>query len=331
MGCAHHHDHSGHDHSGAESHLGIALLITAAYMIAEVVGGLVFNSLALLADAGHMLSDTMALGLSWMAMRIGKRSPTEKHTFGFKRTEILVALFNGLALWVIAGIIVYEAVHRFLSPSPVAGGGMLAVAGVGLAVNVFMAALLFRDRKTNLNIRGAFLHVVSDALGSVGAILAALIILATGFYIADPIVSVLICILILYSSWGLVKESVHILMEGVPPDVELPAIEEALVGHAGVCCVYDLHVWSISSNRTALSAHVVLSGPETDSDEILTGLNDILAERFGITHTTIQLETSHEMRSQAEGLFCREGTMCNGSLPHSNFSRDVGSEDYKAK
>ncbi len=329
MGCTHHHDHSGHYHSAAETHLGIALLITAAYMIAEVVGGLAFNSLALLADAGHMLSDTMALGLSWVAMRIGKRSPTEKHTFGFKRTEILVALFNGLALWAIAGIIVYEAVQRFLTPSPVAGGGMLAVAVVGLVVNLVMAALLFRDRKTNLNIRGAFLHVVSDALGSVGAIVAAIIILGTGFYLADPVVSVLICLLILYSSWGLVKESVHILMEGVPPDVELPAIEEALVGHAGVCCVYDLHVWSISSNQTALSAHVVLSEPQSDQDEILAGLNDILAEKFRITHTTIQLETSHEMRSRAEGLFCREGTTCNGSISPAGMQGDVRSEDYK--
>lgn len=328
MGCAHHHDHSDHNHGRGETSLGIALLITASYMIAEVVGGFLFNSLALLADAGHMFSDAMALGLSWVALRIGKRSATDRHTFGFRRTEILAALFNGLALWAIAGVIVYEAAHRFLNPSPVAGGGMLAVAAVGLIVNLVMVALLFRDRKTNLNIRGAFLHVVSDALGSVGAIAAALIILATGFYMADPLVSVLICVLILYSSWGLIKESVHILMEGVPSEVELPAIEKALLSGNGVCCVYDLHVWSISSNRTALSAHVVLSDPKLDPHETLEGLNDILAEKFQITHTTIQVETTHSMRSHAEGLLCREGTVCNGGVSsrgnHAQASSECG-------
>lgn len=329
MDCSHHHDHSGPDHGRGETSLGIALLITAAYMFAEVIGGLFFNSLALLADAGHMLSDAMALGLSWMALRIGKRSPTDKHTFGFKRTEILVALFNGLALWAIAGVIVYEAVHRFLSPSPVAGGGMLAVAGVGLIINLVMAALLFRDRKTNLNIRGAFLHVVSDALGSVGAILAAIIILTTGFYVADPLVSLLICLLILYSSWGLIKESVHILMEGVPSGVEVSAIEQALLGSNGVCCVYDLHVWSISSNRTALSAHVVLSDPKMDPHEILEGLNHILAEKFQISHTTIQVETSHEMRSHAEGLLCRTGTVCIAAVSSRGNHTSLPSESCK--
>jgi len=311
MSRAHNHNHAHHDMGSGEARLGIALVITAGYMVAEVAGGIFFNSLALLADAGHMLSDVMALALSWVAMHIGKRSPTDRHTYGFKRTEILAAMVNGLALWVIVAVIFYEAVQRFMSPAPVAGKGMLMVASVGLAVNLGMAAMLFRTREHNLNLKGAFLHVLSDALGSVGAIVAAIVILGTGAFWVDPLVSVLIGFLIIYSSWGLLRESVNILMEGVPPGVEIKDIEDALLEHAGVCCVYDLHVWSITSNRVALSAHVVLSEPEGNRVEVLRGLERLLGERFGITHTTIQVETTHEMRPESESLVCREGTVCN--------------------
>ena len=311
MAHTHHHNHA-HDESGSgETRLGIVLFITAGYMVAEVVGGIVFNSLALLADAGHMLSDVMALALSWIAIQIGKRSPTDRHTYGFKRTEILAALVNGLALWVIVGVIFYEAVLRLLKPAEVAGLGMLVVASLGLVVNLAMAAVLFRTRQVNLNLKGAFLHVLSDALGSVGAIVAAVIILSFGAYWSDPLVSILIGLLIVYSSWGLVKESVHILMEGVPPDVQIKKIEDAILEHGGVCCVYDLHVWSITSNRVALSAHVVLSEPERGRMEVLRGLEKLLAEKFDITHTTIQAETTHEMRPGGDPLVCRAGTVCN--------------------
>ncbi len=294
-----------------ERRLAAALVITAGYMAVEFVGGLVFNSLALIADAGHMLSDAMALALSWVALQIGKRSPTDRHTFGFKRTEILAALLNGVALWVIVGVIFYEASHRFMKAEPVAGMGMLIVAAVGLAINLIMAGLLFKSRAENLNLRSAFLHVLSDALGSVGAILAALIILGTGRYWVDPLASVLIGVLILYSSWDLVKESVQILMEAVPLGVSIRDVEEAMVQQPGVCCVHDLHVWSISSNRVALSAHVVLSEPEQDRTTVLEGLNEILREKFKIDHTTIQVEDTHEMHANTEGLVCRPGTACN--------------------
>jgi len=251
--------------------------------------------------------------LSWIAMHIGKRSPTDRLTYGFKRTEILAALINGLALWVIVGVIFYEAVHRFLSPATVAGAGMLVVASAGLAVNLLMAAMLFRAREHNLNLKGAFLHVLSDALGSVGAMVAAIVILRTGAYWTDPLVSILIGLLIVYSSWGLVRESVNILMEGVPSGVEIRDIENALLEHGGVCCVYDLHVWSITSNRVALSAHVVLSQPDENRVEVLRGLEKLLAEKFDITHTTIQAETTHEMRPGSDSLVCRAGTVCNSS------------------
>lgn len=313
MDCRHHHHHNGHieRQGNGETRLTISLFITAGFMVAEAIGGIVFNSLALLADAGHMLSDAMALGLSLIAIRIGKRSPTDRHTFGFKRSEILAALLNGLTLWAIAGIILYEAVHRLLVPVTVAGTGMLLVASAGLAVNLIMAAILFRDRQAGLNLRGAFLHVLSDALGSVGAIVAATAIIFTGFYWADPMVSVLICALILYSSWGLVKESVHILMEGVPKRVDIRAVEEALLRRPGVCCVYDLHIWSITSESVALSAHVVLTRPDGDRTALLRDLNEVLTNEFGISHTTIQIECTHEMRPGFAGAVCREGTSCN--------------------
>jgi cobalt-zinc-cadmium efflux system protein len=306
-----HHNHYSPERTVGERQLAIALIITAVYMVVEAVGGLLFNSLALLADAGHMLSDAMALGLSWVAIKVGKRTPTDMHTFGFRRSEILAALFNGLSLWAIVLIIGYEAFHRFFNPKPVAGTGMLIIAVIGLLVNLIMAGLLFKTREENLNLKGAFLHVISDALGSVGAITAALFILALGLYWVDPLVSVFICILILYSSWGLVKESVHILMEGVPMGLKVEEVEGAILALGGVCCVYDLHIWSIASDRVALSAHVVLSEPCKDYHELLKSLNEKLREEFDITHTTFQIEISHEMRIENGMPVCRAGTLCN--------------------
>jgi cobalt-zinc-cadmium efflux system protein len=309
------HCHHGHEHdltSRGETRLTVALILTATYMVVEVLGGIFFNSLALLADAGHMVSDAMALALAWFAIRLGKRSPTDRHTYGFKRTEILAALVNGVALWVIVAVIFYEAVMRLMRPAEVAGLGMLVVASVGLTINLIMAAILFGSRDENLNLKGAFLHVISDALGSLGAIVAALIIMGTGAYWSDPLVSILIGILILYSSWGLIRESVNVLMEGVPAGVDIQEIEQALVQHQGVCCLYDLHVWTIGSNSTALSAHVVLARPDEDRSELLRGLERLLHDRFSISHTTIQLETTHEMRPSADARVCRAGTACNG-------------------
>jgi cobalt-zinc-cadmium efflux system protein len=311
MEHAHHHIHGDLGSGKSRTRLIIALFITAGYMVVEAVGGYLFNSLALLADSGHMLSDVMALGLSWLALQIGQRSPTDRHTFGFKRTEILAALMNGVALWAIVVLLFYEAARRFFHPPQVEGTGMLIVAAVGLAVNLLIAALLFRSRRENLNIRSAFIHVIADAMGSGGAILAALVILATGFNWVDPVVSVLIGFLILFSSWELLKESVHILMEGVPTGLQISDIEQTLLEQNAVCCVYDLHVWSITSNRHALSAHVVLSDLTEDRNEVLKRLNTVLVEKFHIDHTTIQIETSHEMRNEAEGMACRAGTSCS--------------------
>jgi len=303
------HEHT-HDHLKFERRLAIALVITALYMVAEVVGGLVFNSLALLADAGHMFSDMVALALAWLAFQFGKRAPTATHTFGFRRTEILAALLNGLILWAIVAVICYEAVHRLVSPPAVQGGGMLVVALVGLGVNLAMAALLFESRKDNLNIRGAFLHVSADAFGSLGAGVAGAIIIITGANWVDPFASFLIGALVLSSSWGLVRDSVQILMEGAPAGLNIREIEQTLIQEQGVCCIYDLHVWSITSDRHALSAHVVLAETEPDHTAVLKRLNGLLWERFRIDHTTLQLEATHEMRAGAEGPVCRAGTTC---------------------
>ncbi|MGC8659388.1 MAG: cation diffusion facilitator family transporter [Desulfomonilaceae bacterium] len=294
-----------------ETRIGIAFALTCIYMIVEAGGGLFFNSLALLADAGHMLSDALALGLTWMAISVGKRSPSDRLTFGFIRSEILAALVNGVLLWLIVAVIFYEAIQRLMNPEPVQGLGMFSVATVGLVLNVAMAAMLFSERNVSLNIKGAFLHVISDAMGSVGAIGAGLLIICTKAYWIDPAVSAFIGILILVSSWGLLRESINVLMEGVPKGVQLSEIESALVKVNGVCCVYDLHVWSISSSTVNLSAHVVLTNTDRDSNDILIEINSILGRKFHIDHSTIQIEKTHEMRSEANGKSCRAGTYCN--------------------
>jgi cobalt-zinc-cadmium efflux system protein len=307
----HNHDHSNTYAPDSQNRIAIAFFVTAAFMVAEVAGGIVFNSLALLADAGHMVSDIAALALSWIAIRIGKRPPTDRHTYGFKRSEILTALLNGLALWLIVGVIFYEAVHRLFNPEPVKGLGMLVVGGLGLAVNLLMAWLLFGSRRESLNVKAAFIHVVSDALGSVGAIIGALIILGTRLFWVDPLISLFIGALILYSSWGLIKESTHILMEGTPPGLNVSEIERAVLQQSGVCCIHDLHVWTIAGQRAALSVHVVLAEPESvDGNEVLMDLRNMLKAKFNIDHSTIQIETTHDMRSDTEDLTCRPGTAC---------------------
>ena len=306
----HNHQHIATRAWDTQTRLAIAFFMTAAFTVAEVVGGILFNSLALLADAGHMLSDILALGLTWIAMRIGKRLPTDRLTFGFKRSEILAALLNGFALWAIVAIIFYEAAHRLLKPQPVIGLGMLLVALVGLCVNLLMAWLLFGSRGESLNIKSAYIHVISDALGSLGAIVGAVVILTTGLFWVDPLVSVLIGLLIVYSSLGLIKQSINILMEGVPSGLDVSEIEQAVLQQNGVCCVYDLHVWSISGEKPALSAHVVLAESNVDRNEVLMDLSKLLKTKFNIDHATIQIEATHEMKPGAEGIACRPGTAC---------------------
>jgi cobalt-zinc-cadmium efflux system protein len=277
--------------------LKLALALSCIYFFAELIGGFLTNSLALLSDAGHMLSDIGALTLSLFAFRIAKRPATVSSTFGYHRVEILAALFNGLTLWLIVGVIFAAAYNRFLDPPPVESYGMMVVASVGLLVNIVAGAILYGSHHHNLNLRGAFLHIVSDALGSVGAIAAALIMVFTGWYVADPMISILIGLLILHASWNLVKESLSVLMQAVPKGIRLEDVQKCLEEVEGVSKVHDLHVWAVTSDLFTLSAHAVVENGG-DFHQVLNGIEEALKERFNIEHTTIQLEI--ESREEKE-------------------------------
>lgn len=267
-----------------------ALAISVLYFFAELIAGFVTNSLALLSDAGHMLSDVGAMALSLFAFRMAQRPATHHSTFGFHRVEILAALFNGLTLWLIVGVIFAAAYQRFFHPPVVESYGMMIVAVFGLAVNIAAAVILHGGHYHSLNMRGAFLHVLSDAIGSVGAIAAGLIMMSTGWYLADPLVSVFIGALILFSSWSLIKDSLSVLMQAVPKGIRLEEVRETIESVDGVAKVHDLHVWAVTSDIYTLSAHAVVENGG-DFHQVLNGIEDTLKERFHIEHTTIQLET----------------------------------------
>ena len=292
------------DHAREVGAVRVGLGATAVLCVAELVGGWFTNSLALMTDAAHMLSDVAALGLSLFALWIGSRPASMTKTFGYYRAEILVALVNGVVLWVIVVFITLEAWRRLFAPPPVAGGGMLALATVGLAVNAYVASQLREHRQHSLNLRGAYLHVLSDLLGSVGAAVAGATILLTGWNAADAIASALIAALILFSSWSLVREAVDVLMEAVPSHVDVDALRRALEGVPGTDEVHDLHVWSLTTGRCALSAHVVVrecdpgNGAEHGDDAILAAMAELCARDFRIEHVTIQIE--HESRLHTE-------------------------------
>jgi cobalt-zinc-cadmium efflux system protein len=285
-GHRHHAFQAGRDASGRR--LVWVLVVTAVFMVAEVVGGLVSNSLALLADAGHMFTDVAALGLSVFAMRLAKAPPTGKRTFGYVRLEILAALVNGAALLVISGFIFIEAWQRLRAPVVIDGVVMLVVATLGLAVNALGAFLLHGHAHENLNVRGAYLHVIGDLLGSVGAILAGVIVLTTGWSPIDPIISAVIGLLILYSAWNLVREAAEVLLEAAPAHVDLDAILADLEGIEGLSDVHDVHVWTLTSGFVALSAHGVIDDPAHHT-RILDEVREHMG-RHGIKHVTFQIE-----------------------------------------
>lgn len=291
----HGHDHSHHDHarSGNKKGLAIALVITLGIMILEFVGGLLTNSLALLSDSGHMLSDASALLLSLVALWFAARPSSPNKTYGFYRFEILAALLNGVALFVIAGFIVWEAIQRFDDPPAVASGSMMLIASIGLLANLLSAWFLMRmgDVKNNVNLRSAYLHVIGDALGSVGAIVAGILMIAFGWYIADPMISILVSILILKSAWRIIQNTVHILMEGAPAAINPDEVTKSLLSIPGVTAIHDLHIWTITSNFDSLSAHLVVKDDVTGY-EILQQAIDLLESRFHIEHSTIQIENS---------------------------------------
>ena len=277
-----------------------ALIFTSIFTVIEFVGGLLTNSLALIADAGHMLTDAAALALSMFALWFSSRPATPAKTYGFFRVEILAALINGTGLVMLSLLIFYEAYYRLLSPPFVDSRVMLIIAWAGLGVNLICAYLLHRCHHNSLNVKGAFLHVVGDAASSVGAISAGLLMWLRGWYWADPLASALVGVLILYSSWRLVKDSVDILLEGTPAHINVAEVREHLCGEEGVESVHDLHIWTLTSGIHAMSCHAVLCG-EKDRHEILEKLSEIMRSRFGIGHTTIQLEEVNLQHREMRG------------------------------
>ncbi len=289
-GHGHGHSH-GHNHGrGADRRaLSIVFALTTAFMVVEVVGGLVTGSLALLADAGHMLSDAFSLGLALVAVWLASRPATPNRSFGYKRAEILTALLNGVTLVAISVWILVEAYNRLWEPPEILGGWMLAVATLGLVVNIVGVLILSRSGGESLNVQGALRHVVADVMGSVGAIAAALVILATGWRYADPLISALIGLLVLASSWRLLRDSTNILLEGTPPGMDANKVGRSMAAAEGVREVHDLHVWTITSGFPALSAHVLV-GHDEDCHARRRDLEDLLAREYGIKHTTLQVD-----------------------------------------
>ena len=282
------HHHHGH---GAGAALKWVLALTAFFFFVELFGGWWTGSLALLSDAMHMGLDLTALLLSLFAARVARRPADSRRTFGYKRVEVLAALVNGITLMFIAGVILREAYARYFSPHEVLVRQMLVIAALGLASNLTSAILLYRSGRSNINLRGAFLHMASDALSSVGVVLGALAIMAFGWRRADSVVSALICGGILVTSYWLVRDSVHILLEGAPAHLELDEIRAALESLPGVASVHDLHLWSVTKGTESMSGHVVVQSPELIAPTMRAGAK-ALKERFGIAHVTLQVETS---------------------------------------
>ena len=283
---------SGHSHSPASTNkrsLALVFGLTLLYLIAEVVGGILTHSLALLADAGHMLTDVAGLGLAFFAIRFAERPATPERTYGFYRVEILAALTNAVVLIGISLYILYEAWQRFKHPPEVESKGMLLVAVIGLVVNIIGIFILRKGSKESLNMKGAYFEVLSDMLTSVGVIIAGVIMLATGWYYADPLISAGIGLFILPRTWALLKEAVGVLLEGTPTDVNVTALREAMGNVEGVAGVHDLHVWTLTSGVNAMSAHAVLVGGASH-DDVLAALHQRVTSDFKITHVTVQVE-----------------------------------------
>lgn len=293
----HAHDHGHHHRHGHGSdrwRLLAATLLTGVFMIAEFVGGLLTGSLALLADAGHMLTDTSALALAWLAFRLTDRPADRKRTYGYHRWPVLAAFINGLALLAIVVWIVIEAVQRLFEPQPVLGGAMMVIAAIGLGVNIVAFVLLHGGDRENLNLRGAALHVLGDLLGSVAALIAAGVIITTGWTPIDPLLSLLVALLLLRSAWYLLRQAGHVLLEGTPPAIDPHDVERELpAAVAGVSDVHHIHVWSLSPERPMMSLHARATG-EVDHDRLVSGIKRFLHDRFGIEHTTLQVEYTDE-------------------------------------
>lgn len=297
----HNHDHSIHEEPSRGADLDarvkrrllVSISLTGVIFLAELIGGWYTNSLALMSDAAHVFMDVFALSLSFFAIYIAEMPPTEKRTYGFHRVEVFVSFINSFVLLLITAVIFYKAVQRFFAPEPVESVGVLVVAAVGLAVNLVVAMWLHRYAVSDLNVRSAFIHVVGDAAASVGVIISAVIIYYTGWYTADPLISMLICLVIVNGAVKIMKESSHILLEGVPKEIDLARVKEDILSPEGVASVHSLHIWSICHNVYALSAHIdIVPTQRWRMGEIFSEINGRLAHDHHIFYTTLQAECS---------------------------------------
>ncbi|MGM8852107.1 cation diffusion facilitator family transporter [Salinicola halophyticus] len=311
---SHEHDHSHHDHGHSHDHaptvtadsakrVKLAMILTAGFMLAEVIGGWISGSLALLADAGHMFSDSFSLGLALFAFYIGDRAPDKLRTFGYQRFQVLAAFVNGLTLVAISVWILIAAIERFTQPTEVLAGPMLVIAVLGLLINLVVFKILHGGDQENLNLRGAVLHVIGDLLGSVAAIVASVVIMLTGWMPIDPLLSMLAAALILRAAWKILRRSSHTLLEGTPEGVDIGQIRDALLGVEGVKGLHDIHVWGLTPQDPLLSVHLVIEAPELH-DSVIERAYDVLQTRFGIQHATLQVETRD----------CLTGGECNHGM-----------------
>ena len=274
--------------------LKLVLILTSSFISVEVFAGFLLNSLVLIADSGHMFIDICGLFLAWFAIKFSQKPPTPQKTYGFYRFEILAALVNGIIVSLISSYIIYEAYRNFFYfEKSLDSISIISIGIFGLIINLIGISLLQKDAKTNLNIEGAYLEVIKDAIGSVGIIITGIIIFFTNFSLIDPIVSVILVLFIIPRIWSLVKKSIHILMEGVPPNISYEKVKKSILEIKGVTGIFDLHIWTISSNLDALTAHVVISD-KNKSDLILREIMSLLDKKFNISHSTIQIETYHE-------------------------------------
>ncbi len=301
MSHTHEHDHGKHGREGGSRALAIVLALTASFTVVEVAGGLLTGSLALLADAGHMLSDNLSLGLALFAAWLAGRPATPERSFGYRRAEILAALANGVALVAISIWVFVEAISRLREPTEVLGVPMLAIAALGLAVNAAGALILSRSGGESLNVEGAMRHVIADALGSVGAMTAAGVIILTGWRYADPLISAAIGLLILGSSWTLLRDSTNVLLEATPRGLDAEEVGRKMAAANGVTEVHDLHIWTITSGFPALSAHVLV-GRHEDCHARRRDLEELLAHEFGISHTTLQVDHTGDHHASLQTL-----------------------------
>lgn len=295
MGTGHDHgeSHAGHDHTaGANARsLSIALGLTGTFLVAELVGAYVFNSLALLSDAAHMFTDAAALAIALTAIRIGNRPADNKRTYGYRRFEILAAAFNAVLLFVVAGYVLFEGIKRFVEPEPVQSMGMLIVATIGLLVNVIAMRVLASGKDASLNVKGAYLEVWADMLGSLGVIIAAVVIYFTGWKWVDPLVAIGIGLWVLPRTWILLRDTTHILLQGVPSNIKLDDVRDAILQSEGVAALHELHVWSVAGDEASLTAHIVASENQ-DMEAVRLLVECKLEEQFSIQHIALQMEST---------------------------------------